>query len=128
MFDFVASRKGGIRARPEDSVMSLRRTIRAGIRSLRCLLAASHADAITLTLAGPEPESVSPVADLTSTIWASTPDGILLKIAAVGATAPGGGTFSDMGVPSIAPDSQVIFGAEVSDAKVLHDGRFFAAI
>lgn len=81
------------------------------------LLAASHAGAITLTLGGPEPESVSPVADLTSTIWASTPDGILVQIAAVGAAAPGGGTFSEMGVPAIAPDGQVIFGAEVSDAK-----------
>jgi hypothetical protein len=97
--------------------MSLRRYRYALAFAAAILLAASHAGAITLTLGGPDPESVSPAADLTSTIWVSTPDGILVQIAAVGAAAPGGGTFSEMGVPAIAPDGQVIFGAEVSDAN-----------
>ena len=97
--------------------MSLRRYRYALAFATAMLLAASHAGAITLTLGGPEPESVLPAPDLTSTIWVSTPDGILVQIAAVGAAAPGGGTFSEMGMPAIAPDGQVIFGAEVSDAN-----------
>lgn len=97
--------------------MSLHRYRHALTFAAAILLAATHAGAITLTLGGPEPESVSPVADLTSTIWVSTPEGILVQIAAIGAAAPGGGTFSEMGVPAITPDGQVIFGAEVSDAN-----------
>lgn len=97
--------------------MSLRRYRYALALAAVILLAAPKAGAITLTLAGPEPESIAPAADLTSTIWASTPDGAFVKIATVGATAPGGGKFSEMGVPSISPDSQVIFGAEVTYAN-----------
>jgi hypothetical protein len=97
--------------------MSLRRYRYALAFAAAILLAASHAGAITLTLGGPEPESVSSAPDLSSTVWGSSPDGALLPIAAVGGAAPGGGTFSDMGVPAIAPDGQVIFGAEVSDAN-----------
>jgi len=96
--------------------MSLRRYRYALAFAATILLAAPQAGAITLTLAGPEPESIAPAADLTSTIWASAPDGAFVKIATVGATAPGGGKFSEMGVPSISPDSQVFFGAEVTYA------------
>ena len=96
--------------------MSLRRYRYALALAATILLAAPNAGAITLTLAGPEPESVSPAADLTSTIWASAPDGAFVKIATVGAIAPGGGKFSEMGVPAISPDSRVIFGAEVTYA------------
>jgi len=38
-----------------------------------------------------------------------------VRIATIGAKAPGGGTFTDIGMPSISPDNQVIFGAEVTD-------------
>lgn len=96
--------------------MILRRFRYAVALAVTLLLAASQASAITLTLAGPEPESVAPATDLTSTIWASGADGALVKIATVGDDAPGGGTFSEMGVPSISPESQVIFGAEVTAA------------
>lgn len=95
--------------------MSLRRYRYAFVLAVTCLVVASHAHAITMTLAGPEPGSVAPAADLTSTIWAGAPDGSLLKIATLGDKVPGGGTFTDMGVPSIAPDNRVIFGAEVTD-------------
>jgi hypothetical protein len=96
--------------------MILRRFRYAVALAVTLLLAASQANAITLTLAGPEPESVAPATDLTSTIWASGADGALVKIATVGEDAPGGGTFSEMGVPSISPESQVVFGAEVTAA------------
>src|SRR5216683_1769261 len=96
--------------------MILRRFRYAVALAVTLMLAASQASAITLTLGGPEPESVAPTTDLTSTIWASGADGALVKIATVGEDAPGGGTFSEMGVPSISPESQVIFGAEVTAA------------
>ena len=94
--------------------MILRRYRYAVALAITIMLAAPHANAITLTLRGPEPESVAPNTDLTSTIWASSGGGTMVKIATVGDDAPGGGTFSEMGVPSISPESQVIFGAEVT--------------
>ena len=94
--------------------MILRRYRYAVALAITIMLAAPHANAITLTLRGPEPESVAPNTDLTSTIWASSGGGTMVKIATVGNDAPGGGTFSEMGVPSISPESQVIFGAEVT--------------
>src|SRR5260370_7344397 len=97
------------------SVMILRRYRYAVAFAIATLLTASHAGAFTITLGGPEPESASPSTNLTSTIWAGASGGALVKIAEVGAPAPGGGTFTEMGVPSISPESQVIFGAEVTD-------------
>src|SRR5260370_13241112 len=96
--------------------MILRRFRYAAAFAVAFLLVASQASAITLTLAGPQPESVAPATDLTSTIWASGADGALIRIATVGDDAPGGGTFTEMGVPSISPESQVIFGAGVTAA------------
>jgi hypothetical protein len=96
--------------------MSLRRYRYALVLAVSILLAAPHAHAITLTLAGPEPGSIAPAGDLTSTIWAGAPDGPLVKIATLGDKAPDGGAFTDMGVPSIAPDNSVVFGAEVTGA------------
>ena len=78
------------------------------------LLSAASASAVTLTLGGPDPESASSGTDLTSTIWASGFGGAPEKIATVGGVAPEGGTFTDMGVPSISPEGMVIFGAEVT--------------
>jgi len=76
------------------------------------LLTAASAGAVTLTLN--DLESASSGTDLTSTIWASGYGGAPEKIATVGGVAPGGGTFTDMGVPSISPEGIVIFGAEVT--------------
>jgi hypothetical protein len=78
------------------------------------VLTAARASAITLTLGGPSPDSASSGTDLTSTIWASGFNGAPEMIATVGGVAPGGGTFTDMGVPSISPEGMVIFGAEVT--------------
>jgi hypothetical protein len=96
--------------------MFLRRYGYACAFAIATMLAASPAGALTITLGGPEPESVAPSTVLTSTIWAGAPGGALVKIAEVGMPAPGGGTFTEMGVPSISPESQVIFGAEATDA------------
>jgi hypothetical protein len=79
------------------------------------MLAAQHARAFSFTLNGPEPP-VPSATDLTSTIWASLPGGTLVRVAAIGKGAPGGGKFTEMGVPSISPEGQVIFGAEVTSA------------
>jgi hypothetical protein len=95
--------------------MILPRCLYAFILAVLILLEAPQARAISLTLAGPDPQSVGTAADVTSTIWASPPDGPFVRIATIGAKAPGGGTFTDVGVPSISPDNQVIFGAEVTD-------------
>jgi hypothetical protein len=96
-------------------VISLRRYRYALVLVLTVLSAPPHASAVTMTLDGPG--SVAPAGELTSTIWAGVPDGRPAKIAALGAEAPGGGTFTDMGVPSISPDNQVVFGAEVTDPQ-----------
>ena len=95
-------------------MMSSRRYLHAFVLAAMIMLAPRHARAISLTLAGPEPEGVPSTTDLTSTIWGSLPGGALVRVATVGADAPGGGKFTEMGVPSISPESQVIFGAEVT--------------
>ena len=95
-------------------MMSSRRYLHAFVLAAMIVLAPRHARAISFTLAGPEPEGVPSTTDLTSTIWGSLPGGALVNVATVGADAPGGGKFTEMGVPSISPESQVIFGAEVT--------------
>jgi hypothetical protein len=92
------------------------RYVYAFVLAVTIAIAAPQAHAISLTLAGSEPEGAAPATDLTSTLWASLPGGALVRIATVGADAPGGGKFTEMGVPSISPESQVIFGAEVTGA------------
>jgi hypothetical protein len=98
------------------SVICSRRYLHAFVLAVAILCSRSpDAHAISLTLAGPDPQSVATAADVTSTIWAGASDGPLVEIVTIGAGAPGGGTFTDIGVPSISPDNDVIFGAEVTD-------------
>jgi hypothetical protein len=94
--------------------MSSRRYLHAFVLVALIMLAPRHARAISLTLAGTEPAGVPSTTDLTSTLWASLPGGALVRVAAIGTDAPGGGKFTELGVPSISPESQVIFGAEVT--------------
>jgi hypothetical protein len=47
-----------------------------------------------------------------SALFVSNHDGAASLIAQIGAVAPGGDMFTDMGVPSISPEGDVIFGAE----------------
>jgi hypothetical protein len=48
-----------------------------------------------------------------SALYASAPDGHLVRVLEAGASAPNGGTISEIGVPALAPDGSLIFGAEV---------------
>ena len=47
-----------------------------------------------------------------SALFVSGREGAATLIAQIGAVAPGGGVFDDMGVPSISPEGEVLFGAE----------------
>lgn len=108
-------------------MMSSRRYLCAFVLGVMITLAAPHAHAISLTLAGPEPAGVPSNSDLTSTLWASLPGGALVRVAAVGADAPGGRKFTEMGVPSSSPESQVIFGAEVTGTDRVAQWEIFRA-
>jgi hypothetical protein len=46
-------------------------------------------------------------------LYASAPDGHLVRVLEAGASAPNGGTISEIGVPALEPDGSLIFGAEV---------------
>ena len=48
----------------------------------------------------------------TSSLYASDRDGTVTLIAQLGAIAPGGDIFEDLGVPSVSPEGDVVFGAE----------------
>jgi hypothetical protein len=78
------------------------------------LALALDAHAVSLTLSGQSAE-VEPGA--AQALYASTRAGISTMITAVGAPAPDGGTFTDLGVPSMMPDGRVLFGAESTDGK-----------
>ncbi len=47
-------------------------------------------------------------------LYASDSTGQATPITAVGMPAPGGGKFSELGVPSMMPDGRIVFGAEVT--------------
>jgi hypothetical protein len=76
------------------------------------LLSAGPARAVVFTLSGPTPESSGMDLNATGALYASTRDGGVVLIARVGAIAPDGGEFTELGVPSISPEGSVVFGAE----------------
>ena len=76
------------------------------------LLSAGPVRAVVFSLGGPTPESAGMDLGSTSALYASTRDGAVVLIARVGAIAPDGGEFTELGVPSISPDGNVVFGAE----------------
>jgi hypothetical protein len=49
-----------------------------------------------------------------SALYASAPDGQLVKVIEAGAPAPNGGTISDIGTPALGSDGSLIFGAEIT--------------
>jgi hypothetical protein len=91
------------------------RTIVAiGVSSLMALsltAAPIPALAVVFNLGGPEGVAVVDM-NSTSALYASGRDGVVALIAQLGATAPGGSVFEDLGVPSISPEGDVVFGAE----------------
>jgi hypothetical protein len=86
----------------------------AGVFALLPAFAPS-AHAITVMLGSPTNVGVGQ--DLTSVLYASGPNGAAIRLAKLGMDAPGGGVFSDFGVPTVAPDGAVVFAAEVTVGK-----------
>lgn len=73
------------------------------------LLTPLSAYAVSLSLNG---SSANLQMDNTQAVYASDSDGVPMLITEVGMRAPGGGTVTEVGVPSMMPDGRVIFGAE----------------
>jgi hypothetical protein len=93
---------------------------------LAILLAfAANAHAITFMLGSPTNVGVGQ--DLTSVLYASGPNGAAIRLAKLGMGAPGGGVFSDFGVPTVAPDGSVVFAAEVTVGKTNPKWHIFHA-
>ena len=66
---------------------------------------------VSLTLGGFGASAV----ESAQALYASGPSGHPILITATGRKAPGGATFTEMGVPSMAPDGRVFLGAEFMD-------------
>lgn len=77
------------------------------------IAAAANAYAISLSLGVGGPTVARVDLDRTSALYATDLNGRTLQIARVGAKAPGGGTFSELGVPMMGDDGWVLFGADV---------------
>jgi len=75
------------------------------------LMTASIAGAVVFNMGAPGgPAGVD--MNTASALYASGRDGAARLIAQIGAVAPGGAIFSDLGVPSISPEGDVLFGGE----------------
>jgi hypothetical protein len=71
---------------------------------------ATVARAVVFNIGGPD--GVAGVdMNTTSALYASGRDEVATLIAQLGAIAPGGDVFEDLGVPSISPEGDVVFGA-----------------
>ena len=68
-----------------------------------------NAYAVSLTLEG---VGASVSVGTSQALYASDSSGQAVKVVAVGAAAPDGGKFTELGVPSMLPDGRVVFGAE----------------
>lgn len=79
----------------------------------------SWAAAMMLTLGGPSPESAYVNGEATAALYATSNKGQTVTIAQEGSLAPNGDEFADFGLPQVAPDGSVIFGAETRG----QDGR-----
>jgi len=91
-----------------------RTVVAIGLSSLMSLFlttAPIPASAVVFNLGGPDGLAGVDM-NATSALYASGRDGVVALIAQLGAIAPGGGIFEDLGVPSISPEGDVVFGAE----------------
>ncbi len=70
-----------------------------------------QAGAVVFNIGGPEGGAGVDM-NTTSGLYASGRDEVATLIAQLGAIAPGGDVFEDLGVPSISPEGDVVFGAE----------------
>jgi hypothetical protein len=83
----------------------------SSLMALALIILATPAKAVVFNIGGPG--GVAGVdMDTTSGLYASGRDEVPTLIAQLGAVAPGGDVFEDLGVPSISPEGDVIFGAE----------------
>ena len=85
-----------------------------GVLIAVALVAAPEASAFRLTMDGGNSLRVETPAAL----YASDAAGHQVKIIARGARVPGGGTIADFGIPAVAADGSVIFGADVRGEAV----------
>jgi len=79
--------------------------------ALTLIILAVPAGAVVFNIGGPEGNAGVDMST-TSGLYASGRDGQVTLIAQLGAIAPGGDIFEDLGVPSISPEGDVVFGAE----------------
>jgi hypothetical protein len=69
------------------------------------------ARAVVFNLGAPDGEADVDM-NSTAALYASGRDQVVALIAQIGAIAPGGSVFEDLGVPSVSPEGDVVFGAE----------------
>jgi hypothetical protein len=81
------------------------------LMALTLAILAAPAKAVVFNIGGPEGSAGVDMGS-TSGLYASGRDGQVTLIAQLGAIAPGGDIFEDLGVPSISPEGDVVFGAE----------------
>lgn len=84
----------------------------SSLMALALVILAAPARAVVFNIGGPDPGSAGVDMNTTSGLYASGRDGTVTLIAQLGAIAPGGDVFEDLGVPSISPEGDVVFGAE----------------
>jgi hypothetical protein len=84
----------------------------SSLMALALVILATPARAVVFNIGGPDPGSAGVDLSSTSGLYASDRDGKATLIAQLGAIAPGGDIFDDLGVPSISPEGDVVFGAE----------------
>ncbi|HYB91875.1 MAG TPA: hypothetical protein VEC38_12610 [Candidatus Binataceae bacterium] len=86
-------------------------------------MCAANAHAITLSLEG---INANLRANSSEALYASDGSGNSVLVTSVGASAPSGEAFSEIGVPSMMPDGRVLFGAETaSKDRKAHWGIYF---
>ena len=79
--------------------------------ALALVILATPARAVVFDIGGPGGTAGVDM-NTTSGLYASGRDEVATLIAQLGAIAPGGDVFEDLGVPSISPEGDVVFGAE----------------
>jgi len=83
----------------------------SALMALALSILATPAKAVVFNIGGPEGAAGVDM-NTTSGLYASGRDEVATLIAQLGAIAPGGDIFEDLGVPSISPEGDVVFGAE----------------
>lgn len=77
------------------------------------LIGGGNAYAVSLSLGGSGPEGATVRSDNTRALYGSDASGKPVLLTEVDAEAPGGGFFTELGVPSMLPDGHVLFGGSV---------------